>query len=546
MTMPTKVGMKGSLLGRNMETKYSEIPLVAGTTKNKSAALYCRVSTDSQEREGTSLQTQLAACLKYCENKNYEVAYRYSETFSGLSLERPELNELRELVRSEAVDVVVCYCLDRLSRDPGHGVIIIQELDKHGITLETVTEDVDNSELGKLISYIRGFASKLEAEKIKERTMRGKRAKAKAGRITCGGSAKLYGYDYHKATPEIGGRRTINEEEAIWVRRVYQWFVDDCISSTAITFRLRKLAAPTKLGGLWCRAAVINILKNPAYIGKTYAFTTVDGKPFSKAREDWIEIPDATPAIISNELFEAAQQQLQLNAKKSVRNVKRQYLLRGHVVCKRCGRSYYSGYTYDGPGGERIVTRRYCCTGKLRMVQPVNLCDNPSWNADKLETLVWTRIEDILKQPDIIVAEIEKQQQESNQLNVLETELQQIEHRLEVTDSEQVKLLHWAIKGFPEEQVEAENKKLNSYRENLNAQKAEIEKQIKSSQEATLNLPKLKNYVEIVKQKLTTLDFETKRMALDMLNIKVCIDGKSVEITGSVPIEDATIVTTQS
>jgi site-specific DNA recombinase len=61
------------------------------------AAIYCRVSTDSQEREGTSLQTQLKACLKFCENKNYEVAYRYSETFSGLSLERPELDKLLTL-----------------------------------------------------------------------------------------------------------------------------------------------------------------------------------------------------------------------------------------------------------------------------------------------------------------------------------------------------------------------------------------------------------------------------------------------------------------
>src|SRR5208283_1772175 len=223
-----------------------------------SAAVYCRVSTDSQEREGTSLKTQLEHCLTYCRDKGYDAPYQFSETYSGLSLERPELDKIRELVRNEEIDSIVCYSLDRLSRDPGHGVIITQELEKHGVKLETVTEDVDNSELGKLISYIRGFASKLEAEKIKERTMRGKRAKAKTGRITCGGSAKLYGYDYHQATPEIGGRRTINEEEAIWVRRVYQWFVDDCISSTAITFRLRKLAAPTKLGGLWCRAAVIN------------------------------------------------------------------------------------------------------------------------------------------------------------------------------------------------------------------------------------------------------------------------------------------------
>jgi site-specific DNA recombinase len=119
-----------------------------------SAAVYCRVSTDNQEREGTSLQTQLENCLKYCQDKGYNVSYRFNETYSGLSLERPELDKIRELVRNEEIDSIVCYSLDRLSRDPGHGVIITQELEKHGVKLETVTEDVDNSELGKLISYI--------------------------------------------------------------------------------------------------------------------------------------------------------------------------------------------------------------------------------------------------------------------------------------------------------------------------------------------------------------------------------------------------------
>jgi len=43
------------------------------------AAIYCRVSTEDQEREGTSLQTQMEACLKYCHDKGYEVAYRFSD-----------------------------------------------------------------------------------------------------------------------------------------------------------------------------------------------------------------------------------------------------------------------------------------------------------------------------------------------------------------------------------------------------------------------------------------------------------------------------------
>ncbi len=70
--------------------------------------------------------------------------------------------------------------------------------------------------------------------------------------------------------------------------------------------------------------------------------------------------------------------------------------------------------------------------------------------------------------------------------------------------------------------------------------------QIKASQEAVYNLPKLDRFVELMRQKLTTLDYETKRIALDMLGIKVWIDGHNVEITGTLPITDDVIVTTQS
>ena len=59
------------------------------------AAVYCRVSTDNQEREGMSLQTQLENCLTYCQGKGYDVSYRFSEAYSGLSLEWPELEQVK-------------------------------------------------------------------------------------------------------------------------------------------------------------------------------------------------------------------------------------------------------------------------------------------------------------------------------------------------------------------------------------------------------------------------------------------------------------------
>ncbi len=510
------------------------------------ATIYCRVSTDNQEAEGTSLQTQLEACLDYCQQKGYEVSHRFSEAYSGLALERPKLNELRELVRAGDIDVIVCYCLDRLSRDPTHGVILTQEIEKHSVTLEAVTEDIDNSELGKLISYIRGFASKLEAEKIRERTMRGKRAKARQGQMSSGGFHKIYGYDYVKVGHRNGPRRVINETEAKWVRQIYQWLAYDGISSTAITHRLRAMNVPTKLGGIWRRSTVLSILKNPAYTGKTYSFTTIKGKTFSKPNSEWIEIPDVTPKIIDEGLYEAAQKQLQINRKNALRNTKRQYLLQGHVYCRQCGHSYWGCINSWKYNDKRHESRRYRCSGTLKIVAPVNRCFNKSWKADDLEALTWQQIEGVLDNPGLMIAEIEKQHQDASQLGTLETELQQIERQLRALNREQEQLLQWALKGFPEETVVGENKRINEKRNTIQAQKAELEAQVKASQEAAVSLPKLERFVELMRQKLSTLDYETKRMALDMLSIKVWIDGHSVEITGTLPILDDAIVTTHS
>ena len=43
------------------------------------SAIYCRVSTDDQQKEGTSLQTQLEACRKYCQARRYEIGHELSE-----------------------------------------------------------------------------------------------------------------------------------------------------------------------------------------------------------------------------------------------------------------------------------------------------------------------------------------------------------------------------------------------------------------------------------------------------------------------------------
>lgn len=511
------------------------------------AAIYCRVSTDNQESEGTSLQTQLETCLKYCQDKGYIMAHRFSEAYSGLTLERPKLNELRELVRNEQIDVVVVYCLDRLSRNATHGVILRDELDKHQVILESVTEDIDKTLLGEAITYLRGTFSQIEAEKIRERTMRGKKARAREGRMCGGSGTTIYGYDYIPVSQENGGRRVINETEASWVRKIYDWLVNEGLSTNAITYRLRDLDAPSKSGKIWNRRSVQAILINPAYTGKTYVFTTIKGhKQFTRPQEDWIEIPGVTPAIISQELFDAAQKQLKVNQDRSPRNCKHEYLLRSHVKCRQCGRSYVGGTNVSVQYGKRYVQRTYRCLGKLRIYSPVKRCQNKQWSANKLETIVWMKLEEYLSKPELIVNELEKQHQDADQLGMYETQLQDVERQLKAVDREQHQLLQWALKGFPESQVEAENRRLNKARETLKAQKAELEVQLKASQDAVISIPKLESFIERMQSRIAALDFQGKRQVLDMLNITVGLDGHSVEITGVLPIADDVIVHTQS
>lgn len=492
-------------------------------------AVYCRVSTDNQEAEGTSLQTQLEACLNYCREKGYQVAYSFSEAYSGLTLDRPKLNELRELVRAGDIDMIVVYCLDRLSRDPTHGVILTQELERHNVALEAVTETVDSSELGKLISYIRGFASKLEAEKIRERTMRGKRAKAMEGKIPSGGYQNLYGYDYIGVKEKQGGRRIINENEATWVRQMFHWLVDEGMATYAISQNLNNLNVPSKYRNRWSRQTVYKTLTNPAYTGKTL-YETMELSP------------DLTPPIIDETLFNAAQKQLDINFKKACRNTKREYLLHGHIYCQQCGRSYWSHICSQHRKYGNYQYRRYMCSGTLNTVAPANRCHNKGWMADKIETMVWQEIERVLTHPELIVAEIDNQRQAANHTNHIETELKQVQRQIKALNKEQEQLLQWALKGFPEEAVIATNKSINEKRKSLVAQEEELQIKLRNCQEAALNIPKLESVIKLIQEKLTTLDFATKRMALDMLDIKVWIDNYNVEITGSIPLEDYAIV----
>jgi len=525
------------------------------------AAIYCRVSTEDQEREGTSLQSQLEACLKKADELGYEVPKEFIilETYSGLTLDRPKLPRLRQWVRDKEVDAAIDYTLDRLSRDPVHLIILLEELEKAGVELILVTETVDNSDLGKLITYIKGYAAKLEAEKIRERTMRGIRERIKAGKMPSGRRARLYGYTYLPGKGLGEGVRYINELQAKWVKQIFHWFVNEGLGIDRITYKLRELGIPTPSGnGLWYASEVWKILRNRAYIGETYVFAQTYEEPktrlskgtktkktclVTKPREEWIEIPGATPPIIDRDLFEAAQAQLKRNKDRASRNTKQQYLLSGHIRCRRCNRNYWGYVKRAKWGGEYHPKRYYRCSGNLQMVSPAR-CGNRNLTADKVEALIWQEVEKLLSQPDLVLAELERKRTQVNDKSFLEEELGQINRRLKALSREQDQLLQWALKGFPEESVIKENEKINRQRAEFKEQRAELEIRIDQAKQAEVNIDGIKRFCELARQNLGNFTFEDKRLALEALQTEIWVDGDTITVLGSIPIIEDDIVST--
>jgi site-specific DNA recombinase len=525
------------------------------------AAIYCRVSTEDQEREGTSLDSQLEACLRKAHELSYEAPEEFTilETYSGLSLDRPKLSQLRQWVRDKEVDAVIAYTLDRLSRDPVHFIILQGELERADVELVLVTETIDSSDMGKLITYIKGYAAKLEAEKIRERTMRGARQRASQGKIPIGGTGKLYGYTYVRGKGEGQGIRQINEEEAKWVREIYRWLVEEGSTVNAITYRLRASMVPTPgRSQFWRNNAVHEILRNPAYMGKTYVFTYdhaepkkgqgVTGKPkrkrlVRKPREQWQEIPGATPAIVSQETFEFAQAKLAQNKRLASRHTKREYLLQGYVFCRYCGRRYRAKSTKPRAGENVKYVPYYECPSLHPIVSPIK-CQNRRWNANRLEKLVWEQIESLLSKPEVILAGLKAKQNEANEAQSLPHELDQISRQSKGLDREQEQLLQWALKGFPEETVVKENERINRFRAELKQRGAELEARIEQVKQASTDIQGIERFCELARQNLGDFTFENKRLALQELQVKVWIDGNTVSIEGAIPIPEGDIVST--
>ena len=132
-------------------------------------AIYTRVSTDEQAREGFSLENQLERLRSYCKAREWNIAREYIDPgFSGRNTRRPAYKQM--LDEMDQWDAMLVIKMDRIHRNQKNFIIMMETLGKHQKQFISMQESLDTSTaMGRFVMRIIQDIAQLESEQIGER-----------------------------------------------------------------------------------------------------------------------------------------------------------------------------------------------------------------------------------------------------------------------------------------------------------------------------------------------------------------------------------------
>lgn len=453
---------------------------------------YARVSTDNQ-LENYSIEEQTARLEAYCAAKGWTLLKTYVDGgFSGGNTDRPALQQMLKAVKDSAIDAVVVYKLDRLSRSQKDTLTLIEDdLLSNGTDFVSINENFDTSSpFGRAMIGILSVFAQLEKDQITERFTMGRIGRSKAGYFHGGGNAPT-GYDY------VAGELVVNEYEAMQVRQAYSLF----LSGKSINSIMRTL--DSQYTTRWTAAKVRNILKNSLYVGKVHFM----GKEYDGEHQPIID--SATYAAVNDLLASSAREDSKTTAQKTP--FRAGYLLSGLVYCGRCGARYSANHGYYKCYSRAKSSPKY-------VVDPD--CYNDNWLIDELDGAIIGQIDALVSSADRLQAVVDNAAQRA--VPAIDTE--SITIKLSEIDKQMSKLIDlYQVGTIPMEQVTERVNKLAAERKAL---------------QALIDLPAEQPAVDMFlraaanyKQNFATAQTDARRLLVSSLIRRITIDGQSISIT---------------
>jgi site-specific DNA recombinase len=364
------------------------------------AALYVRVSSQGQVREGYSLSFQEEILREWCRRESVAVAGIYRDGGeSGSTIRRRGLTQLIGDARQRLFDLVLIFRVDRFSRDPLDLLTLVRELEARGIRLRSVTEAVDAGDpAGELMLTILGAIGKFVRENIVQNAMLGKRKRAEEGRYAGGtvpfgylvGASGTYRPDER---PRAGGPSAAASVRSLFA--LYRRVASEGGGCQRVARLLAEQGIPPPRSA-WGHATVHQILRNPVYAGD-FVYSRRSHRLNRPARRsepsEWVLVRDAHEALIPRGEWEEVQRLLQARKGGRCRRAAEPApalpgsALAGFLRCGHCGAALTPRRPSRGPCRVYYTCASRYSAGRLR---EGSACRHFPWlRGDRLESLIW-------------------------------------------------------------------------------------------------------------------------------------------------------------
>ena len=491
-------------------------------------ALYARVSTEEQ-KANFSLAAQIELLRKHAKDNGYEIYDEYiDDGYSGTSSDRPRFQRLMEDAKQGKLQMILVYRVDRFFRKNLSLLGAVDELQKTGVSIRSITEPFDTSNyLGKFVLSLFGSIAELERNTFMERSKMGKLRRAREGYYS-GSSPTRFGYVYNKETKKI----EIYEKEAEAVRLVYELYNQPDSSLTKVTKKLRVLGYKTKEGNLMREDVVHDILRDTIYIGRWYANRHDSQTGKLRPKEEWIEV--GVPKIVPEEAFLKAQEYLNTRRNYSKRNAKYHYLLQGMVKCGDCGNTIAGSadkqfQVKNGKSYGPYFKLYYRCTHFVKnKYEKLVKCRLRYVQGDRLETAVWDKVEKIFQDPGLVEKAVSgKDDVKLKNKETIRKEIERISLLLEGLKKEEQRILEAYRQNIISiEQLKVQMVSLKKNSEVLEKTKQDLVFRLNET-DRTAEIKQGIDYLEKIKQGIKKFNYETKKQILKLLNtsVKVNVNG---------------------
>ena len=305
-------------------------------------AAYCRVSTDKSDQLN-SLETQKEFFLEYTKRTGDNLIKLYAdEGISGTKIKnRMEFQRMLADAEKGLFDMVVVKDISRFARNTVDLLQSVRKLKSLGIETQFLTANMTSMGNSEFVLTIFGALAQEESANTSKRIKFGKKMNAEKGRVP----NIVFGYD-----KTIGDyfNLSINENEAMAIRQIFQWYTEEGYGGSKIANMLNERGIKTKRGNNWSQNSVCRILTNEIYTGKIIngkeeIADFLTGQRKEKNESEWFVTIRPELRIIEDEVFDKAQDILKDRHDSFKITHERQsnkYLFSTLIKCKECGWSF--------------------------------------------------------------------------------------------------------------------------------------------------------------------------------------------------------------